>query len=524
MQHTPRDLTLLRITVAFAVGILFADIADARDWQWPAFVSLAVASLLFAAGVFMGLWSRRLHAPLSVTGGVCLTVSFVLFGCWAWQHHCGAIRTVWPSEPMDYKARVVSPPQVRQRNVRYEVEIADHRVYLYVADSDTVTFLPGDSLQLSSATIRPPENFSTTLSFDYARSLLHKGIAGTGFVKAGEVTLLSSGHRSGFFALTRQRLSERYALDPLLGEKEQGVIRALTLGDRSALSEELRADYASAGVSHVLALSGLHVGILFMLLTACFRPLFQKRQRWIGEGLSLLAVWVFALLTGASPSILRAVLMCTIYAMAACLSSDRAPLAALFLAAMILLCVNPFMLFDVGFELSFAAMCAILWLTPKVDDEHKENRSKYPLLWKLVDYVVGVVVVSLIAQAGTLPLTLHYFGRFSTCFLLSNLLVIPLTTLTLLAAVAWWLCSFLPFHWSVPGYLLNGCVRLMNHSATAVATLPGSSVVVDDFGWCQVVLAYLALFFLVRFCHKKPGALIGVVACFILLFALHLWM
>lgn len=514
MQSSARNVTLLRIAAAFAVGILIAELTDANEIHWPSFLTLSLAALLLAIAAFLGFTAHRVRVSSISASGISLFCAIVALGCWATQLHSSSVRTEWPAEPVDCKVCVESFPVARSHTTRYEANIAGHKVYMYVSGEESTSFSPGDSLMLHAVTIRTPENFSENLTFDYARFLLHKGISGTVFVKAEKIECLSSNRNAGLFARWQSYLAEKYAQDPLLGEKEQGVIRALTLGDRSILSDELRDVYATAGVSHILALSGLHVGIIYMLLSFCFRPLFSgRRRRWIGELLSLSALWVFALLTGLSPSIQRAVLMCTIYSMASLVSSDRSPISSLSLAALVMICCNPFTLFDVGFELSFASMLSILCLVPDLDEKLPDGRKKRGrTIRRIGRYVAGILLVSLVAQAGTLPLTLHYFNRFPTFFLLSNLVVMPAVTVTMFVAVFWWICSFLPFAWALPGRLLNGCVHVMNHSVTAVAAIPGSTIAVNDFGWPEVILSYLALLFFVQFCHKKTKALVWSLA------------
>lgn len=521
MQPSARNVTLLRIAAAFAAGIVLADYLAGKDIQWPSYLSLVSAALFLVIAAISGFSARQMHTHAASFSGICMLIVCVALGCWALQIRLCAVQTEWPSEPVCCRVCVVSSPVARSHTTRYEVNLAGREVYMYVSGNESMDYSPGDSLLLQAVTIRPPENFSDDLNFDYARFLLHKGISGTLFVKAEKITPLPSNRQTGQFTRWQNLLSVKYAEETLLGEKEQGVIRALTLGDRSALSDELRDVYATAGVSHVLALSGLHVGIIYMLLSFCFRPLFSSRhRRWIGEILSLLALWVFALLTGFSPSIQRAVLMCTIYAVTSLVSSDRSPLSALSLAALLMMGVNPFVLFDVSFQLSFASMLAILCLAPNPNAISRNAPSRrLSLFRKIVRYVAGVLLISLVAQAGTTPLTLHYFGRFPTYFLLSNLLVVPAVTVTMLAAVFWWINSLLPFGWTLPGRLLNGCVHVMNHSAMAVAAIPGSTIAVRNFGWSEVLLAYLALIFFVRFCRKKPNALVYSIACLVALLA-----
>ena len=502
-----RRWPLLRVSVAFLIGILLADgcalcLPSALTW-----VALAVAACFWVGALLLTSLDKGTHAH-PTTGSVLLLAGVLCLGFYATQKRRDAVCVAWPDHPVDVRVSIESFPSARSRSWRYEAEVAGHALYLYLpADTVTPPYVPGDSLWLKGVTLRPPENFDG-LTFDYARFLRHRGITGTVYVRADRVGPLPSSARSLRATTLRARLSDRYGRESLLDDEVQAVVRALTLGDRADLDGTLREAYAEAGVSHVLALSGLHVGIIYMLLSFLLRPLFRRRGlRWVQELLIVLAMWVFAFLTGLSPSIQRAVLMCTIYALAQAVSADRSPLDALALSALVLLVGDPYVLFDVGFELSFASMASILLLTGEVFAPHDDSLQR-PTLWQRVgSYLGGIVVMSLSAQAGTLPLTLHYFAQFPTYFLLTNLLVIPMVYVTMLAAVVWWLCQLLPFAGCLPTDVLNLCVRFMNRVVTSVAALPGSVVEVPDFSWLQVIAAYGIVVSLLFFVKKKPAGM-----------------
>ena len=178
----------------------------------------------------------------------------------------------------------------------------------------------------------------------------------------------------------RQRLSEKYMADTFTGDA-LGVLSALTLGDKRMLSAELREAYKDAGAAHVLALSGMHVGVIYGMIVFLLRGLFRRRSlRWIRELLAISVLWCFALLVGMSASVVRAVVLCTLYAFARWVSDGTSSsLHVLSLTALLMLLACPLYLFDVGFQLSFMAMVAILWIEPYLEQLFQRH-GLHPIL------------------------------------------------------------------------------------------------------------------------------------------------
>ena len=298
----------------------------------------------------------------------------------------------------------------------------------------------------------------------------------------------------------RHRLVTGY-LQPMFDGDVFGVLSALTLGDKHALSDEVRSAYAESGAAHVLALSGLHVGVIYGIILFVVQVLFRRRStRWLRELLTITVLWLFALLAGMSASVVRAVFMCSLYVVARWVSRDSSAINTLSLAALVMLLLHPLYLFDVGFQLSFMAMASILLVEP-----HFEALSRRRSLPGIAAYFVGIVCMSLAAQLGTFPLVLYHFGAFPTYFLLTNLLVIPILPVVLSLAIVWWvltLSGLTPISMPIAD-LLQFLVRWLNAALDAIAHWPGAVLHVAGFRLPAVVFLYLFMLFVVLFITRK---------------------
>ena len=290
---------------------------------------------------------------------------------------------------------------------------------------------------------------------------LHEGfVPGRDWAKGGQAaTKMSRIDRMRLrFLQMRQNLLSRY--QRLNSEEDvYGVLAAMTLGDKSALTPEVRETYSVTGASHVLALSGLHLGIIYMLLT---RLTFGRRRFWLGQVVLIAGIWAFAFLTGLSPSIVRSATMLSVYAVFSVGGRGGSSLNLLAFAAMLILLVNPTALFDIGFQLSFMAVLSILLLMPMVE-------QFWPAKSWWHRWLRGMVGVSVAAQLGVAPLVAYYFGRFPTYFLLTNFIVIPAVTAVLYGAL---LAVFVP----QLGSLLVALIQILNKALGWIAQLPCSSI------------------------------------------------
>lgn len=306
---------------------------------------------------------------------------------------------------------------------------------------------------------------------------------------------------------TGRAFAARYAVLPSKKDKEPLQIRlyrrledagltgdelattgALTLGYKDDIDPEVRRHFQASGAAHVLAVSGLHTGILYGLvlwlltLGGRFKPMYENRiGRCAVSGVVIAIMWGYAWLTGMTPSVVRAVTMVTIFEAGRMLYRQSYSLNTIAAAAVLILAVRPTDLWSVSFQLSFAATAAIVILISLQPSAFSHQ--------KILNYFIGIIVVSLAAQIGTLPITMYYFGQISSYFLLTNLIVLPLAALLVPCGL---LTIVLGGSWLglIAGKMTSGLAWLMNHSTGWIEGFPGSTIPVH-IGLEMVVVYYM---------------------------------
>ena len=255
----------------------------------------------------------------------------------------------------------------------------------------------------------------------------------------------------------------------------------MVLGDKSALTQDLKDVYSITGASHILALSGLHLSIIYTMLM--FLSGGSRFFTFHSSLFTILSIWAFVFLVGMPVSAVRSAVMISLYALMTLGHRDRMSVNTLAFTAIVMLMVNPLSLFDVGFQMSFMAVFAIVVWVPLLEDVFSQE---YLLSHRLVRWLWGMVSVSCAAQIGTAPLIAYYFGRFSTWFLLTNFIVIPSATLIL------W---FSPVVLLIPSlaYLLLYIVAMLNRVLTAMASFPAASIDGLHPSLLQVAMVYVII-------------------------------
>lgn len=293
----------------------------------------------------------------------------------------------------------------------------------------------------------------------------------------------------------QQRLYQRLADAGLEGD-ELATVGALTLGYKQDLNKELKHHFQASGAAHVLAVSGLHTGIIYGLvlwiltLGGRFRPQHENRfGRWTISLIIMAVMWAYAWLTGMTPSVVRAVIMVCMIEISRMAYRNPISINSIAAAAVLILIFRPKDLWSVSFQLSFAATTAIV-LCAKSLESLFSRRYMSGWVGRIVAWVMGTVVVSLAAQLGTLPITIYYFHQVSAYFLLTNLIVLPLATLLVplgLATIA------LGGTWAgeLGGKGTEALAWLMNHSVGWIESLPGSTFPAHANGY--MVALYYAL-------------------------------
>ena len=453
------EAPLLRLAICMMVGIFIGD-----------YVAIGWLLLLIFVGVVILALLLSKHEHLQ---SVAIAVCFIVLGWLLMQRQKASLVVDWPGNEVCYEAVVISEPVEKPKTMAVDVLLAESgrklKCYLY-KDERSRRLHIGDGLKVQSRIETNTEWRKG--SFDYRRYLEIHGFTGRTFVASwkwqkAKISLaqLSRIERMRLtFLKYRSRLLEKINTQGKDSDT-YAVVAAMALGDKSALSQDLKDIYSITGASHILALSGLHLGIIYALLSLF---VFSRRWQMLSQMIIILSIWAFVFLVGMSTSVVRSAMMLTVYALLSLGHRDRMSVNTLAFTAIVTLMISPMSLFDVGFQMSYMAVLSILLFTPLMEGVFT---AEYLMSHRLVRWLWGMVVVSLSAQIGTAPLIAYYFGRFSCYFLLTNFIVIPAAMLILYLSLVVLLIPSLT-------YILFHIVAALNSLLTKMASMPGASI--DD--------------------------------------------
>ena len=341
-------------------------------------------------------------------------------------------------------------------------------------------------------------------ALDYARFCASQQIYLQVFLNPGEFFAVDDFGKTDLqFLLHRIRISIVGILRHwLTGNKETGLAEALLIGYRNDLDPELLQSYSNTGTVHIIAISGLHLALIYGLLRLVLKPLYKKNSRFsLGPLISLAALWLFGFLSGASPSVLRSALMFTIIILGESLSRKGNTCNGLFASAFFLLCYDPFWLWDAGFQLSYAAVLSIILFMKPIYQVLRFQSGILDAIWKSI-------ALCLAAQLLTSPISIYHFHQFPNYFLLSNLVAVPLSSVILIAEILLCGISFVPWLAAITGKIISLLCWLMNSLVEFVERIPFSSWPDLQINFLQLVLLYLAIVCFARGMIKKNKTLI----------------
>ena len=335
--------------------------------------------------------------------------------------------------------------------------------------------------------------------FDYAALLGLSQVYHQYFVAGDEIAVI--GHRppNPIKAWSFQVLRYCQALltEHIHTPAARAVVLALVLGHKDALTSEVSTAYSGAGTMHVLAVSGLHVGILYWfvsLLLGLLKPMLNTQ--WLTPAVSLVVLWLYAFVTGLSPSVLRATIMFTLVALAPLLDRQSNIYNTLAASAFLLLFWKPRLLFAIGFQLSYLAVLGIVYLQPRIYSWWSFNQLVFDKLWLLSS-------VSLAAQLATAPISLYYFHQFPTYFLVANWVVVPAASAILCLGLVVLLTSSWAVLSALVAWLLETMVLGVNSFIACIQKLPYSIIAPVSWSVFMVLLLYGLLILWLAFLRTR---------------------
>lgn len=473
-----KNAPFVRLVLALIVGIIFEFYFKFSFW-----LILAVATISLSAFIFFSFLPEAFRFKFRALQGIIISLFLIILGLFiAWQKDIRNQKNWYGQNLTDSSFLIVTlnePPVEKAKSYKALAKIesvinnnsqstAKGNLLIYFAkDSLSKQLKYGDRIIIGKK-LQSIKNTGNPAAFDYARYSAFQQIFHQVYLTQNEWVLLKEKKGTLFKSIifsTRDYILK--TLDHYVpGTDESSLAKALLIGYRIDLDNDLVQAYSNVGVVHLIAISGLHLALIYyFLLWLAARIPFVNKSKITRLILIISCLWFFSLLTGAPASVLRSAVMFSFIAIGISFNKNNSIYNSLAISAFVLLCYDPYMLWDVGFQLSYLAVLGIV------------ITQKYIYHWfyfknKILDETWKLASVSLAAQLFTLPVCLYYFHQFPLLFLISNMIAIPLST------VALWGCIFLVTISSIPiaaiylGKLVGFFIWLLNHTILVINAIP----------------------------------------------------
>lgn len=481
---------LARILIFFISGILLSNVIQCnRDALLM--VSIGIISIQV---IWYWVFSRKVSYRFRSVSGFFIASSFMILGLYSARNHQPALL---PERQVKQAFLCVVKQPAQQNNEKQKLicsafntryrEKCDLLLYLPL-DTTRNLLIPGDRF-LFYGYANTPDYAVNPGGFDYNKYLKRQHISGLGYAKTNQVIMLPS--LKEYIILRYSTLARNRLLQILLAhapsQKLYGIVSAIILGYDDDLSPESRKGFSSAGAMHILCVSGLHVGVIYLILNLLFTRIFKKKSlRFFRFFLILLGLWCYAFITGLSPSVLRASVMFSFVLIGKEMNRNVSIYNTIAASALFLLFVKPNLLFAVGFQLSYLAVIAIVTLYNPISLLFSPGN-------KITKQIYDIMAVSIAAQAGTFPLAIYYFHTFPTGFLVTNLVVIPMASAILYSGIGALVLSPVPLLSQLCAWILYFLTNFLSRFITFVSKLPGTTIDAIWLNAWQVLIIYLLL-------------------------------
>jgi competence protein ComEC len=490
---------LLRVIIPFIIGVAcFITFHDQFDRAIFGIISIC----LLATTIISWNW---VSFKYRIIRGIFLQLSifFIAFTYTGiYQENAFSLPSNIANDTTTYIAKIVDPPVEKQRSIKLTLLISQYKngeklittnekclIYVY-KDSLSQALEYGDEIMFRTQLKAVPSPLNPD-EFNYQKSLWNKGIRFQSYLEGYSWQKIGSDKGNFIMSMAFQlrnkflKILTEYKMD----NTDYGVAAAILLGYDEKLDPELSSHYSGAGVTHVLCVSGMHVGVVYMILNFFLVFLDKKQSTKILKAILLLGfVWLYSAITGLSPSVLRSAAMFSFIIIGSSLKQKVNTYHSLMASLLFLILLDPFVIFNLGLQLSYFAVFGIVWLQRPI---HNLWIPKY----KWVDSVWQLITVSLAAQILTTPISIFYFHQFPNYFILSNLLIVFVSTLVIYLGVAVLVVSF--WHWlsNLIAYIMIWMIKLMNFLTISISDLPGAQTANIDLGFYSMIVLYLFILF-----------------------------
>jgi len=414
----------------------------------------------------------------------------------------------YPTENQPILLQISTQPIERDKTWKTEANVLafqDRQVWkkasgkVFVYFNKQIKGLQKGQWIITKKTLQPIFQTLNPVSFDYASYCARQGIHHSLYLEEKDFFTVKKSSVKKHLLMQAQEYVKTTFHKYISGQQERAIAEALVIGYKYDLDDDLLQAYSNTGVVHVIAISGMHLGLIYGILLFLTR-IFQRNvfARWIRAVLILLFIWVFTFLTGAGPSVLRAAVIFSLMMLGELLLRKNNTYNTLAASAFLLLVVNPFYLWDIGFQLSYLAVLSIVWISRPL------YRSTY-FSFRPLRYLWQLIAVTISAQVLTTPVILYHFHQFPNLFLITNLLIVPLSGLVLYGCIFLLLIS--PLHGIAifTGQIIEKILKMMNQCILFFDQWNFAVTNHIDLHLIQVMLYYAIVMAIgSRIVYKKP--------------------
>jgi len=487
-----KEAPFLRLIVPLIIGILFYH----RLPVMPILILLGLSTLGYV--VWIKLFTYR-QFNLKVLPGIFFHLLLLAFGWGLMYAYDGRNETSWignqnwENSPIIVKI-LTNPDGPKQHYVDATIMALKHPAnwqlvsgFIRLHFDTSLSIPPKNSVLIIKKPIKPTKNLPNKNGFNYGAYLALKNIYHQVSLKKNHYTVIHLAPNSNdWISATRDYLVA--IIDKNIPSSEENAMaKALLLGYRADIDKSLTTAYTNTGVVHVIAISGLHLGMIYGLLALLFGKLKKHfALKWIRTIAIFTALWGFTFVCGATPSVVRSAVMFSGILFAELFSRENKTANGLASSAFLLLCYQPVMLYDIGFQLSYSAVGSLM-LNNKFISQFfiPEN--------KILSFAWEAISTSIAAQILTTPLILYHFNQFPTLFILSNLIAVPLSSLVLLLLIFVCLCSSFSFLASPLAIITSFFIRLMNAQVLRLSNISFGLIEHITFDIQSLIFSYLLI-------------------------------
>ncbi len=518
-----KRMPFVRLIIPFAAGILIE-----YNFKFHPAVLVSFAIFLLVVVFVFSKISLSLKYFYRWIPGIAINILFIISGAliafnnniknhqnWIGNYNTDSTAVLATlQEPLIEKAKSYkAEASLEAININGKWKDVKGNALIYFSKDSSVPALKYGSQVLFYKPLQLIRNSGNPGSFNYKQYNAFQDIYHQVFLKASDYIIAKTTDKSAFKNwLFNVRLAVIQTLQQYIkGDREAGVAEALLIGYRNDLDKDLVQAYSNTGVVHIIAISGLHLGMIYMALVWLLQP-FKKTKwiKWVKPFIILSVLWIFTLLAGGVPSILRSAVMFSFIILGETIDRKSSIYNTLAASAFVMLCYNPYFLWDAGFQLSYAAVVSIILFAKPVYNWFYSTNKLIDFFWKLTS-------VTIAAQILTVPIIFYSFHQFPNLFLITNCIIVPLSSVILFAELILLIFSFIPAAAALVGFITGEMLAFMNGFIERVNNIPFAVYDGIQNSLAETILLYI---FIACICYwllnkTKPALFAGLTAMFV---------